>query len=144
MDLGTLKWGSVCIYQGRSHEIWSGTVAVEGDAAEGGSIEARTANRTAKYFSFSFLSYQDGLSWHLCALKTRKRHYYLNPSISSSVYCSHMAANRSAGCAAEVVNIDKMWLLPRNWSGWNLTNRTGGYGPAYIHGEIRQGAHRCK
>jgi len=30
-----------------SHEIWSGTVAVEGNAAEGSSIEARSTNPSA-------------------------------------------------------------------------------------------------
>ena len=32
---------------------------------------------------------------------------YLKPSISSSVKCGHVAANRSAGCAAEFVNIGR-------------------------------------
>ena len=53
--------------QGHSHEIWSGTVAVGGDAGKGSGIELEKKNLP------SFFSYQDGLSWHLRALKTRKR-----------------------------------------------------------------------
>jgi len=32
---------------------------------------------------------------------------YLKPLISSSVYCGHVTANRSAGCTAKFVNIGR-------------------------------------
>ena len=84
-------------------------------------------------FSPSFLGYQDGLSWHLCALKTRKPRF--------QTICSH----RSLLCQLWPHGlIPVCWLRRRirelywqkcgccleKWSGWNLTNRTGGYGPA--------------
>jgi len=54
---------------------------------------------------------------------------YLKPSISSSVNCGHMAANRSL----LTVILDYLqkcgWCLEK-WSGWNPTNAAGDYGPA--------------
>jgi len=77
--IGHVPYMTLSTKQGCSHEIWSGTVAVGGDATEGSDIKARIANHSAQSaeqsFSPSFFSYQDGLSWHLRALKTRKHHF---------------------------------------------------------------------
>jgi len=66
----------------------------------------------------------------------------LKPSISNSLNCGHLAASQSAGCIAKFMNI--MWCCLWKWSGWNRTNRTGGYGAVYIYGEIRRGEGKCK
>ena len=51
----------------------------------------------------SFFSYQDVRSWHLRGMMGLIR----KPSISSTVNCGHMAANQSARCTAEFVNIGR-------------------------------------
>jgi len=43
---------------------------------------------------------------------------YLKPSISSSVNCGHVAANRSDGRAAEFVNIGRNVVVASKSEGW--------------------------
>jgi len=73
-----------------------------------------------KIFALIF-SYQDGLSWHIRTLKTRKRCFqtiYLKPSISSSVNRGHVAANQSDERAAEFVNIGRNVVVALKSEGW--------------------------
>ena len=84
--------------QGRSHEIWSGPVAVGG--------------WRSRIFSASFLGYQDGLSWHLRALKTRKLRFQLFAAIDLySVNCGHVTLYRSAGRAADYIGRKMVFAL---------------------------------
>jgi len=82
-----------------------------GDAAEGSGIEVCSADDSAQsteeFFSPSFLSYQDGLSWHLCALKTKKR------SVAFKLFA---AIDLYSVLVTKFENIGKMWLLPQKWS----------------------------
>ena len=66
--------------------------------------------KVRKNFSPSFLGYQDGLSWHLRAWKTRKCCFQTicsHRSLLFSVNCGHVAANWSARHATEFKNVGR-------------------------------------
>ena len=111
-------------------EIWSGMVAVGGDAT--GIIPCKAWK---KIFTFIF-QLSGWAPWHR-ALKTRKCRFsnYLKPSSSSSVNCGHVhvAANWSSGRTDKFVDIGRNVVVASKsgtWSGWNPTNPTGDYAPA--------------
>jgi len=129
--------------QGRSHEIWSGTVAVGG----GSGIEVCSANNSAqsaeRNFHLHFWVIRMGscdtfMLWRLGSIA-----FKLFEAIDLySVNCGHVTANWSAGCTADLVwNIlAEMWLLPWKvvglkpdqpnqwlwpWNSWDVAHRLG-------------------
>ena len=58
----------------------------------------------------SFLSYEDGLWWHLCALKTTVGSITFKLFVAINLYfvnCGHVASNWSARCATKFKNIGR-------------------------------------
>ena len=89
--------------QGCSHEIWSGTVAVGGDAAEGSGLEVEKKNFFHLHYSVIRMGSHD--TFALSILHVGSVAFKL--LISSSVNCGCVAANWSAGRATEFVNIGR-------------------------------------
>ena len=130
------------VLQGHSHDIWSGTVAVRGDAAKGSGIELCSTNHSARSmenFSPSVLSYQDALSWHLRALKTRKCRFqtiWSHRSLALSTVAMWLPTTR---LGAPWI-LAEMWLLPQKVVGLKPTdpiNLSGIYGPVLKGGPTR-------
>ena len=87
--------------------------------------------KVRKIFSPSFLGYQDGLSWHLRAWKTRKCCFQTICS-HRSLLCQLWPRGCQLVCQARH-RIQECWqkcgCCLEKWSGWNWTNHTGGYSP---------------
>ena len=141
MSIWRCTLAAIC--QARSHEIWSSPVALKGVMLPSSGIEAcnidYSTQSTEKKCSPSFLSYQDGLSWHLRASKTRKCCF--------QTICSHQSLLCQLwprGC--QPVCRVRRWIREywqkcgchlKKWSGWNRTNLTGGYGPVCGYGKTQ-------
>ena len=106
-------------------------VAEGGDAAKGSGIEVHSSMQSVeKKNSPSFFSYQNELSWHLRALKTRKHSFqtiwsHLSLALSTVAKCDLLGAPLNSWS----LTLQKCGCCLEKRLSWNLTNPTGHYSP---------------